>query len=134
MVQIVRDAIDSPVELTSDSRTEMARFSRLVSQTGSLCSHCWREMLSHIRGGPLCTSRTSWLPEKLGFDISRVDPLQGFQRLISITNATRLGFGLLKIGLVAGILIRRLAAMGLHPRIRCGRHIHRRRLCLADND
>lgn len=44
------------------------------------------------------------LPDKLGMDWNRVNPLAGFSRIFSITNATRLGFGLLKIGLVSIIL------------------------------
>lgn len=46
-----------------------------------------------------------WLPDKLGFDISRIDPMQGFARIFSLQNASRLGFGLMKIGVVSIVLI-----------------------------
>jgi flagellar biosynthetic protein FlhB len=44
-----------------------------------------------------------FLPDKLMPDITRLDPLQGFQRIFSLENVVRLVFGLLKIGLVAAI-------------------------------
>ena len=46
-----------------------------------------------------------WLPDKLSIDFKRIDPVAGMKRLFSLTNSTRLGFGLLKISLVAFILI-----------------------------
>lgn len=44
-----------------------------------------------------------FLPGKLALDISRISPLRGFQRVFSLASAVRLGFGLLKILLVAAI-------------------------------
>ncbi len=46
-----------------------------------------------------------WLPDKLNLDFTRIDPLKGMGRLISLQNATRLGFGLLKIGIVCIVLV-----------------------------
>jgi flagellar biosynthetic protein FlhB len=46
-----------------------------------------------------------WLPDKLGLDFSRIDPMKGFSRLFSVQSASRLGFGLLKIGVVATVLL-----------------------------
>jgi len=43
------------------------------------------------------------LPDKLRPDITRLDPLKGLQRIFSLNNATRLGFGLFKIAVVAGV-------------------------------
>jgi flagellar biosynthesis protein FlhB len=56
-------------------------------------------VVHYAQVGPL------WLPDKLAIDFSRVNPIAGFQRLFSLVNVSRLGFGLIKIGLVAGILI-----------------------------
>jgi len=42
-----------------------------------------------------------FLPEKLAFDISRIDPIKGFSRLVSLQSFARLGFGLFKILIVA---------------------------------
>jgi flagellar biosynthetic protein FlhB len=45
-----------------------------------------------------------FLPEKLTLDWKRVDPLSGAKRLVALPNVARLGFGLLKIALVAMVL------------------------------
>jgi flagellar biosynthetic protein FlhB len=44
-----------------------------------------------------------FLPEKLGFDISRVSILKGAKRLVSISSVARLGFGIFKILVVATV-------------------------------
>ncbi len=46
-----------------------------------------------------------WLPEKLGIDFNRINPIPAFGRLFSMQNTARLGFGLMKVGLVAIILV-----------------------------
>lgn len=45
-----------------------------------------------------------FLPEKLNLDWNRVNPLSGFQRLFALPNIARIGFGLLKIGLVVVVI------------------------------
>lgn len=44
-----------------------------------------------------------FLPQKLAPDLSRVDPIKGFSRLFSLSNGVRLGFGVFKILVVAGV-------------------------------
>ncbi len=44
-----------------------------------------------------------FLPEKVAFDTSRINPLKGLGRLVTITNFTRLAFGIFKILVVAGV-------------------------------
>jgi flagellar biosynthetic protein FlhB len=44
-----------------------------------------------------------WLPEKLIPDISRLDPLAGFGRIFSLSNVVRLGFGIVKLVIVATV-------------------------------
>lgn len=51
------------------------------------------------------------LPDQLNFNWNRVNPMSGFARLFSLSNATRLGFGLLKISLVSSVL-----ALGVYNR------------------
>ncbi|HEY2881817.1 MAG TPA: flagellar biosynthesis protein FlhB [Pirellulales bacterium] len=38
-----------------------------------------------------------WVPDKLALDLSRLDPIAGFKRMFSLTNAVRLAMGLLKV-------------------------------------
>jgi flagellar biosynthetic protein FlhB len=59
-----------------------------------------------------------FLPEKAMPDLSRLDPLQGFQRLFSVAGTARLGFGIFKIlviGVVATVAIygQRMTILGL---------------------
>lgn len=42
-----------------------------------------------------------YVPRKLAPDLSRISPLKGAQRLFSLSNVVRLGFGLFKIAVVA---------------------------------
>jgi flagellar biosynthetic protein FlhB len=42
-----------------------------------------------------------WIPDKLSPDISRLSPLAGLTRIFSLSGTMRLGFGLLKVALVA---------------------------------
>lgn len=44
-----------------------------------------------------------FLPEKLMPDITRIDPLRGFQRIFSLASVVRLFFGLIKVVLVAAV-------------------------------
>jgi flagellar biosynthesis protein FlhB len=44
-----------------------------------------------------------FLPEKLAFDITRLDPLKGLGRIFSMANAVRLVLGLCKIGVIAAV-------------------------------
>ena len=42
-----------------------------------------------------------FLPQKLALDLSRINPAKGAQRLLSLANGVRLGFGVFKITVVA---------------------------------
>ena len=52
-----------------------------------------------LQVGPL------FLPNKLAPDFSRVNPFKGVQRLVSISNFVRLGFGLFKISIVVAVAV-----------------------------
>ena len=41
-----------------------------------------------------------FLPSKVGFDLTRLDPLAGMGRIISVSNAVRLVLGIFKIGVI----------------------------------
>jgi flagellar biosynthesis protein FlhB len=46
-----------------------------------------------------------FLPDKIGMDWKRIDPIAGTKRLFDLPNLARLGFGLLKIGLVTTVIL-----------------------------
>lgn len=105
LMQLVTDHLSYPHYWETNPQSSILQVVGLTLQ-GSVA-------LLPLLGGVLLTSIVVhyaqvgplWLPEKLGFDITRINPISGFQRLFTISNATRLGFGLVKIALVAGILL-----------------------------
>jgi flagellar biosynthetic protein FlhB len=44
-----------------------------------------------------------YLPDKLVPDVSRLDPIKGFQRIFSMSSVARLGFGIFKVVVVASV-------------------------------
>jgi flagellar biosynthetic protein FlhB len=42
-----------------------------------------------------------WLPERVGLDISRINPASGMKRIFSLSGTARLGFGLFKVVVVS---------------------------------
>jgi flagellar biosynthesis protein FlhB len=44
-----------------------------------------------------------WLPDRVAPDFSRVSPLAGMKRIFSLSGTARLGFGLVKVLIVAGV-------------------------------
>ncbi len=46
-----------------------------------------------------------FLPQKLALDPNRINPLKGIQRLFSLTNSVRLGFGIFKVIVVASVAL-----------------------------
>ncbi|QDV27730.1 EscU/YscU/HrcU family type III secretion system export apparatus switch protein [Aureliella helgolandensis] len=46
-----------------------------------------------------------FLPDKLSLDWKRIDPMSGAKRLVALPNIAKLGFGLMKIALITGVMI-----------------------------
>ena len=44
-----------------------------------------------------------FLPQRLAFDLARLDPLQGFRRIFSAANLVQLGFGVVKLVVVLAV-------------------------------
>lgn len=44
-----------------------------------------------------------FLPEKVSFDLTRLDPLKGLQRLCSLANVVKLAFGVFKVLIISGV-------------------------------
>lgn len=111
MTDIVSEELRAPMDWRADVPTATVQFVRLIVR-GSMA-------VLPLMAGVFTTSLVVhymqvgmlWLPEKLAMDFSRINPIEGFQRLFNVVNVSRLGFGLIKIGLVAGILM-----MGLWSR------------------
>lgn len=102
---VLRDQLGTPFDWAMDTRTWITRLLLAVSRSSLallplMAGVFLTSMIIHfVQVGPL------WLPDKLTPDLQRINPLSGLQRVFSILNASRLGFGLIKIGLVVGILV-----------------------------
>jgi flagellar biosynthesis protein FlhB len=102
---ILRDQLSGAVDWATDSRTWITRLLLLISRSSLAVLPLFAGVLltslvvHFIQVGPL------WLPDKLAPDIQRINPLSGLQRIFSILNASRLGFGLIKIAVVVGLLV-----------------------------
>ena len=105
LVRTLRDAFNPGDELYIDARTAIIQLVSVVSTASLAMMPLLSGMvviavvIHFAQVGPL------WLPNKLNFDITRIDPMKGFQRLLSLNNVSRLGFGLIKIAIVAGVLL-----------------------------
>jgi flagellar biosynthesis protein FlhB len=105
MMDLLGEQLSTPLDWNADPRTGILQLVNLVSKGGLA--------LLPLMGGVLVTSLVVhyaqvgllWLPDKLSIDFSRINPIQGFQRLFTLVNVSRLGFGLVKIALVSGILM-----------------------------
>lgn len=104
-MDLINEELTSPVEWQTNSREAVLQVVKLIVK-GSLAmiplmaGVLFTSLVVHFaQVGPL------WLPDKLGIDFTRINPIQGFQRLFTIVNASKLGFGLFKIGLVSGLLL-----------------------------
>lgn len=102
---ILRDQLGRPFDWATDSRTWLMQLLiatgrgswALLPLMAGVFLTAW--IVHFMQVGPL------WLPDKLAPDPQRINPLSGLQRIFSILNASRLGFGLIKIGLVVGLLV-----------------------------
>jgi flagellar biosynthetic protein FlhB len=55
--------------------------------------------------GSLLQTGFLYTPSRLAPDVSRLDPLKGLSRIFSLSSLVRLGFGLFKIAIVAGVAV-----------------------------
>ena len=104
-IDLINEELTSPLEWQTNPREAVLQVVKLIVK-GSLAmipllaGVLFTSLVVHFaQVGPL------WLPDKLGIDFTRINPIQGFQRLFTIVNASKLGFGLFKIGLVSGLLL-----------------------------
>lgn len=107
--------------LETDVSSVTAEFAGLMMALGSALLPLLCIMLVIAVTANVAQLGLLFLPEKLMPDITRIDPLRGFQRIFSLTSVVRLFFGLIKVVLVgavayaclAGELSNLLALVGL---------------------
>lgn len=105
LLSIVAEQLKQPFYLETDTRTPLVNMVGLMQKAAFAVMPIMGSIF--LASVLVSVGQTGflWLPDKLGFDFSRIDPLKGMGRLFSIQNASKLGFGLLKIGIVTIVLI-----------------------------
>lgn len=105
LVSIIADQLKQPLYWHTDARTPLVTTVSLFQKA----SFAVAPLLASVFVAAVCINLGQtgflWLPDKLNIDFSHINPLQGMSRLFSLQNVTRLGFGLLKIGIVSVVLI-----------------------------
>ncbi|HEX5442266.1 MAG TPA: EscU/YscU/HrcU family type III secretion system export apparatus switch protein, partial [Pirellulales bacterium] len=87
----------------TDVASITAEFAGLASALASAVLPLLCVMLVIAVGANVAQLGLLFLPEKLMPDITRVDPIRGFQRIFSLTSVVRLFFGLIKVVLVGAV-------------------------------
>lgn len=90
-------------QLALDSQEAIAIGGQTANLTGQMLLPVLGLLLLAAIVAHLSQTGFLFLPAKLGFDASRINPWKGLQRIASLSNSVRLGFGLVKVALVAGI-------------------------------
>lgn len=104
LMGMVRSAMAESTYTSADPRTQIALLARLGWASSTSLLPLLGVMLTTAVVVHVGQTGLLWLPDKLNIDPSRINPLQGFSRLFSVANASRLGFGLFKIAVVVLVL------------------------------
>lgn len=96
--------LTSPV-LSTDRDTEIAKSRELILQLAQAMMPFMAALL--LTGIAVHVGQVGFmfLPEKVSFDLSRVNPLKGIGRIFTITNLARLSFGIFKLIVVTAVAI-----------------------------
>lgn len=102
--EVMRAGFDQDSYWEMDGASATRRF-------GDALLHCLWDILPLMLGVASVIVLTNWaqggivfLPEKLSFDLQRINPLSGIKRLFDLPNAVRVIFGIIKIMLVTGVI------------------------------
>jgi len=105
LMDMIIDQFKQPLYWETDNRTPLVTLVSMLQKTGVALIPLMAAVFMTAILVSLAQTGFLWLPEKIGADFSRIDPLKGIGRLFSIPNVARLGFGILKISIVAILLI-----------------------------
>jgi len=105
LMDMIVDQFKQPLYWETDNRTPLVSLVRMLQKAGFALMPLMAGVFVTAIVVNLSQSGFLWLPDKIGVDFSRIDPLKGIKRLFSLPNVARLGFGILKISVVAILLI-----------------------------
>ena len=108
VTELMRRQLGDVAELAPSQETLLAQSRTIVLAAGGVVLPIMGVMLL---GGVLTSMMQVGIlftPDRISPDLNRLNPLQGLQRIFSLTGTMRLGFGLFKvlvIGAVAGVIL-----------------------------
>jgi flagellar biosynthetic protein FlhB len=89
--------------LSADPQFTVAEWNRTLSGVAHAVLPMFAVLLVGAIGISLLQVGVLFLPEKLAPDLTRLDPIKGVRRLVSLANAMRLAFGIFKILVIATV-------------------------------
>lgn len=113
----MRDQLASPLAEPIDQADAVTQAWTLLRRFGSPLLPILGALLVAGAMSTILQIGLLFVPDKLGFDFSRVSPLSGMRRILSLQGVARLGFGMIKvliISVVAGVVLykRRYEVLG----------------------
>ena len=115
MTALTRHHFENRAWVIAETDTVVAYTYELVLELASLIAPMLGLFLLLAVVSQLMQVGLLFLPQKLAFDPTRIDPLRGVQRLFAPANAVRLGFGIIKLVIVGTVAA--LAVWGERERI-----------------
>ncbi len=103
MGRIFRHQLGNSHELQISREMVFHQWTQIVAEVSLLTLPLLSLLVVVSAGVNLSQTGLLWLPDKVGPDLSHIDPLQNAQRIFSTQSLMRLLFGLFKIAIVAGM-------------------------------
>jgi flagellar biosynthetic protein FlhB len=100
---LTREQLGSTAWLAIDRDDVVARWSSLTWELGKALLPIFALLLATGLIANVGQVGFLWLPQKLAFDFTRLDPLKGARRIFSASGYVRLGFGLFKVAVVLSV-------------------------------
>jgi flagellar biosynthetic protein FlhB len=102
-IGLMRRDLESVATLTPDPDKMMMHWHQIMKGLAAIVF----PMLGYLVLGAVLTNLAQvgflFLPDKLSPDFSRLSPVKGLGRIFSVTGTARLGFGLFKVLVIAGV-------------------------------
>ncbi|MEQ8791415.1 MAG: flagellar biosynthesis protein FlhB [Pirellulaceae bacterium] len=102
---LARTQLGGDAWLRLDQESAVDHWHRILLNMGMALAPIMGLLMLIGAGAHLSQVGFLFLPEKVGFDVSRLSPAKGFGRLFSMANAMKLAFGIFKILVVVGVAV-----------------------------
>lgn len=101
----MRDQLGGEAWLHADRALATAQWNGVIAEVGRHLAPVLGAILVTVIVVNIAQVGFFFLPSKVGFDFSRVNPFPALQRMLAMDNVVRLAFGLFKLSLIVGIAV-----------------------------